>query len=42
MRLDSGDRFPTIRGTTLDGNTIAVPDDLDLDWKVLLFYRGHF
>lgn len=42
MRLDSGDRFPTVEGETLEGGTIAVPDDIDRTWKVLLFYRGHF
>lgn len=42
MRLDAGDRFPTVRGKTHRGETIAVPDDLDREWKVLLFYRGHF
>lgn len=42
MRLDAGDRFPTIQAKTLDGQTLAVPDDLDRTWKVLLFYRGHF
>ncbi|GMR12537.1 MAG: hypothetical protein BMS9Abin29_0727 [Gemmatimonadota bacterium] len=36
------DRFPTITGTTTDGETVTLPHDVDGAWSVLLFYRGHW
>lgn len=42
MRLDEGQRFPTVSGDTVVGGRLSVPDDLEKEWSVLLFYRGHF
>lgn len=38
----SKDRFPTITGATVDGETVTLPCDADGSWAVLLFYRGHW
>jgi peroxiredoxin len=42
MQVVSNDRFPTITGTSADGDTITLPEDADGSWSVLLFYRGHW
>ena len=41
-QIVSNDPFPTVTGTTTDGNTVTLPDDADGSWSVLLFYRGHW
>lgn len=40
--LKNGQTFPTVRGQLLGGDGFAVPEDLDSDWSVLVFYRGHW
>jgi hypothetical protein len=42
MKLDNGEVFPPVRGLLADGGTMTVPDDLDREWLVVLFYRGHW
>ena len=42
LRLQNGQRFPTIEVTTLAGEVLTLPDDLEGKWGVLLFYRGHW
>ena len=42
MQVVSRDRFPTITGTTADGETATLPEDVQGSWAVLLFYRGHW
>lgn len=42
MRLENGDRFPTLTAPTVDGGETTLPDDLEGDWAVLIFYRGHW
>ena len=42
MRLENGQRFPTISASTLGGGTITIPDDLEGVWSVLIFYTGHW
>lgn len=42
MRLENGTRFPTVEGTTVDHGGISLPADLDQEWAVVLYYRGHF
>ena len=42
VRLQNGQRFPTITAPTLAGAEITIPDDLAGKWGVLLFYRGHW
>ena len=42
-RLNIGDAFPK---TTLNlvggGGKVTVPDDLEADYNIVLFYRGHW
>ena len=40
--LTSGDQFPDITLTSTDGNSIALPQDLETPYTVVLFYRGHW
>ena len=41
-KLDAGDAFPRLTLNLVDGSTLAVPDDIDAKYKVILFYRGHW
>lgn len=40
--LTSGDQFPDIALTSVDGNSICLPADLQTDYTIVLFYRGHW
>lgn len=40
--LDSGDAFPEIEMNLASGGKMQIPSGLGNDWKVILFYRGHF
>ena len=42
MQLVSKDMFPSITGTTADGEMVTLPGDANGSWVVLLFYRGHW
>ncbi len=42
MRLNNGDLFPSVSGPILGGGKLTIPDDLKLEWNVVLFYRGHW
>lgn len=42
MRLDPGDRFPTVSARTVEHGDLTIPDDLRHEWNVILYYRGHF
>ena len=40
--LENGDRFPNLQVQVLDqDDPLTLPDDLDADASVLVFYRGH-
>jgi hypothetical protein len=41
-KLDMGDRFPSLTLTLVGGGALSIPDDLDADYNVILFYRGHW
>jgi peroxiredoxin len=41
-KLDSGDSFPQIQLNALDGSKITLPDDIQTEHAVVLFYRGHW
>lgn len=41
-KLDIGDRFPALRAPSVDGDEIALPDDLAGRPAVVLLYRGHW
>lgn len=38
--LGTGDVFPSMEITTVSGSKLRVPEDLQGDWSVVLFYRG--
>lgn len=42
MRLDPGDRFPMVSAPTVEHGDLTLPDDLQHEWNVILYYRGHF
>ncbi len=42
MRLNNGDRFPSVSGPTVGGGGLAIPEDLKHEWNAVLFYRGHW
>lgn len=41
-KLNTGDAFPKLTLDLVDGGKLALPDDLDARYKVILFYRGHW
>lgn len=41
-KLDIGARFPSLDLKLVGGGTLALPDGLDADYKIILFYRGHW
>ncbi len=41
-KLDMGDRFPNLTLNLVGGGALSIPDDLDTDYNVILFYRGHW
>ncbi len=41
-KLDAGDAFPQIRLTFQDGDERVLPDEIETEHAVILFYRGHW
>ena len=41
-QLDLLDRFPSITLSLAGGGTLALPDQIETPYAVLLFYRGHW
>ena len=41
-KLDAGDRFPAMTLTVVGGESIAIPDEIQSNYTILLFYRGHW
>lgn len=41
-KLKIGDKFPSIRLDLVKGGTVTLPDDVQTDFAVVLFYRGHW
>jgi hypothetical protein len=41
-KLNTGDLFPRMALTLVDGGTLELPAGLDARYKVILFYRGHW
>lgn len=41
-RLENGDPLPSLTAATVRGGEMTLPDDLEGDWGVVVFYRGHF
>ena len=42
MKLDSGDMFPELTLSDLDGGQVTIPDVFGDGWGVVLVYRGHW
>ena len=42
-KLNTGDSFPALTLTTVDGNQVSLPEQLDLgSYQIVLFFRGKF
>ena len=41
-KLNLMDQFPDIELTSSTGEQIRLPADIDTDYAVVLFYRGHW
>jgi peroxiredoxin len=41
-KLNLLDRFPEISLTDTEGRTIRIPSEINADFAVVLFYRGHW
>ena len=41
-KLGIGAALPSLTLKLVSGDTLALPDGLNTDWKVILFYRGHW
>ena len=41
-QLVPGDRFPQLKLNIADGDSITLPVDIETDYAVVLFYRGHW
>ncbi len=42
MKLNNGDLFPSVNGLTVGGGSLTIPKNLEQEWNVILFYRGHW
>jgi peroxiredoxin len=41
-QLVPGDQFPQLQLNIAGGDSITLPDDIETDYAVVLFYRGHW
>ena len=41
-KLQGGDTLPSVTLNTVDGAQIQLPEDLETDYGVVIFYRGHW
>jgi len=41
-KLAPGDPFPELRLNTLGGNEMVLPHDIQTEYAIVLFYRGHW
>lgn len=41
-QLIAGDSFPQLRLNIAGGDSLTLPDDIQTDYAVVLFYRGHW
>ena len=42
QKLGTGDVFPRIQLNSAGGNPFTLPDDIDSEYAIVLFYRGHW
>jgi len=41
-KLDTGSQFPNMSVKLVGGGEIELPNDMDGNYNVVLFYRGHW
>jgi len=41
-KLNLLDSFPEVTLTTVEGTPIVLPGDIETDYAIVLFYRGHW
>jgi len=41
-KLASGDTFPQLTLTAVGGEAFVLPDCVETDYAIVLFYRGHW
>lgn len=41
-KLRIGDTFPSITLNLVGGGSVMLPDEIQSDFAVVLFYRGHW
>ncbi len=41
-KLASGDMFPQLKLHAAGGDAFTLPDDINTDYAIVLFYRGHW
>jgi hypothetical protein len=42
VKLQQGDRFPSLTLKLVQGDTIRLPDEMPTRYAAVLFYRGHW
>ncbi len=42
QKLTTGDDFPNLTLNLTDGSTLELPGDIDTNFAIVLFYRGHW
>jgi peroxiredoxin len=42
QKLTTGDDFQNLTLNLTDGSTLELPKDIDTDFAIVLFYRGHW
>lgn len=41
-RLENGDRLPSLTAPRVEGGSLTLPDDVEGQWALVAFYRGHW
>jgi len=41
-KLRSGEKLPSLKLNLVGGGSVTLPDDIETDFAVVLFYRGHW
>ncbi len=41
-KLTTGDMFPSLALNAAGGDAFTLPDDVNSDYAIVLFYRGHW
>lgn len=41
-KLRSGDKLPSLTLNLVGGGSVTLPDAIETDFAVVLFYRGHW